>query len=475
MRPETLAVHAGHRIDLATGAVAPPLWLSTTFERAADGSFPHGFEYIRDDNPNRRQLEECLAALEGGLGAAAFASGSAATMSLLQTLAPGDHVLAPQDAYFGTAHILSDLLQPWGLAVTFVDMTDLEQVRAALRPTTRLIWTETPSNPLLAITDLVAIMSQSLFGSWQTQEYEAFFAWLRAYNANPANTTKVHFYGMDIQAVSQSDFDAVQQYIQQVAPQQVSVVQSLYAPIIASSLPYPYRTYVALNAATKQQYQTQAQRVYDLLQAHQQDYTQRSSPQQFSLALRDARIIVQFTIYHNSSTQKEALQRYYQRDGFMAENIEWIHDHAAGSNPKLIIWAHDGHIANDTTYRSQDGRNMGGELRAQYKDSYLPIGTTLYQGTCRVYDYPAGVLQAIPPAPANTYNYTLGQAGLPLFMLDLRNVPSGPVATWANGAGSITTLLLYGLGGEDLSTPGPLNQWFDVLVHVQNTTPSQHL
>jgi erythromycin esterase len=323
--------------------------------------------------------------------------------------------------------------------------------------------------------DLVTIMSQSLFGSWQTQEYEAFFAWLRAYNAHPAHTTKVHFYGMDIQAVSQSDFDAVQQYIQQVAPQQVSVVQSLYAPIIASSLPYPYRTYVALNAATKQQYQTQAQRVYDLLQAHQQDYTQRSSPRQFSLAFQDARIIVQFTIYYNSSTQKEALQRYYQRDGFMAENIEWIHDHAAGSNPKLIIWAHDGHIANDTTYSSQDGRNMGGELRAQYKDSYLPIGTTLYQGTFRVYDYPAGVLQAIPPAPANTYNYTLGQAGLRLFMLELRNVPSGPVATWANGAGSVNTLLLYGLGGEDLSTPGPLNQWFDVLVHVQNTTPSQHL
>ncbi len=157
MRPETLAVHAGHTIDSVTGAVAPPLWLSTTFERAVDGSFPHGFEYIRDDNPNRRQLEACLAALEGGLGATAFASGSAATLSLLQTLAPGDHVLAPQDAYFGTAHILTDVLAPWGLAVTFVDMTDLAQVRAALRPTTRLIWTETPSNPLLAITDLAAI------------------------------------------------------------------------------------------------------------------------------------------------------------------------------------------------------------------------------------------------------------------------------------------------------------------------------
>lgn len=157
MHPETLAVHSGHKIDSATGAVAPPIYLSTTFERDADGSFPHKYEYIRDDNPNRHQLEECLAALEGGIGAAAFASGLASITNLFQTLRPGDHVIAPLDAYFGTAHILKDMLEPWGLQASFVDMTNLSQVEAAVRPTTKLIWAETPSNPLVAITDLEAV------------------------------------------------------------------------------------------------------------------------------------------------------------------------------------------------------------------------------------------------------------------------------------------------------------------------------
>jgi cystathionine gamma-synthase len=154
MNLETLAVHAGRMIDPATGAVVPPLHLSTTFERSPDGSQTHGYSYIRDGNPNRRALEECLCALEGGAVAAAFASGSAATMSVFQALAPGDHVLAPLDAYAGTAKLLRSVLMPWGLEVTFVDMTNLAQVKEALSLNTRLIWVETPSNPLLKVTDI---------------------------------------------------------------------------------------------------------------------------------------------------------------------------------------------------------------------------------------------------------------------------------------------------------------------------------
>jgi cystathionine gamma-synthase len=154
---ETLAVHAGHHVDPATGAVTPPLSLSTTFERAADGSFPHGYLYTRNTNPNRAALEECLAALEGGAAAAAFASGSAATASILQSLAPGDHVIAPRDLYTGTTRLLRDVLGPWGLQTTFVDMTDLAEVRRALRSQTRLLWVETPSNPLLRISDIAAL------------------------------------------------------------------------------------------------------------------------------------------------------------------------------------------------------------------------------------------------------------------------------------------------------------------------------
>jgi cystathionine gamma-synthase len=154
MQIETLTVHGGHGIDPATGAVRPPIHLSTTFERQADGDYPHGYIYTRLDNPNRQALEQSLAALEGGQAAIAFSSGSAATMSLLQALSPGDHVLVPEDLYHGTAQLLRTIFMPWGLQVTFVDMADLEQVEQALQPNTCLVWIETPSNPMLKLTDI---------------------------------------------------------------------------------------------------------------------------------------------------------------------------------------------------------------------------------------------------------------------------------------------------------------------------------
>lgn len=157
MHIETLAVHAGLEPDAATGAIAPPIHLSTTFERDADGGYSRGYDYARSSNPNRSALEAALGALEGGVAAAAFASGSAAAMTVFQALAPGDHVLAPDDAYFGVTQLLRETFVPWGLSVDFVDMTDLEAVRAALRAETRLIWVETPSNPLLKVTDIAGV------------------------------------------------------------------------------------------------------------------------------------------------------------------------------------------------------------------------------------------------------------------------------------------------------------------------------
>ena len=157
MRIETLAVHAGHAVDPTTGAVTPPIHLTTTFERAPDGSFPHGNLYSRQKTPNREALEQCLAALEGGAAAAAFASGSAATMAVFQTLVPGDHVVAPRDAYYGTAKILRELFAPLGIESSFVDLTDLGAAERAIGPRTRIVWIETPSNPLLAITDIAAV------------------------------------------------------------------------------------------------------------------------------------------------------------------------------------------------------------------------------------------------------------------------------------------------------------------------------
>ena len=157
MRIETLAVHAGHAVDPATGAVTPPIYLTTTFGREADGSLPHGFIYARTDNPTRRELERCLAALEGGAVALAFASGMAATAAVFQSLVPGDHVVAPLDAYYGTAKLLREVMAGWGLESTLVDMTDPAAVAAAVTPRTRLVWIETPSNPALAVTDIARV------------------------------------------------------------------------------------------------------------------------------------------------------------------------------------------------------------------------------------------------------------------------------------------------------------------------------
>lgn len=156
-RVETVAVHAGHEIDSATGAVATPIHLSTTFERDIEGTYLRGFMYSRNDNPNRKGLEAAVSALEGGEVAAAFGSGMATAMALFAALGPSDHVLAHADAYYGTSRLLCDLFSRWKLETDFVDMSDLTAVKRALRPRTKLLWLETPSNPLLKIVDVAAV------------------------------------------------------------------------------------------------------------------------------------------------------------------------------------------------------------------------------------------------------------------------------------------------------------------------------
>jgi cystathionine gamma-synthase len=157
MKIETLAVHAGRRSDPATGAVTPPIHLSTTFERSPDGEYPLGFSYAREGNPTRQSLEECLAALEGGKEALAFSSGLAVATALLQGLEPGDHIIAPDDVYFGLRQVIGGVFAKWPLETSYVDMTDIAAMRAAIRPSTRLVLIETPSNPLMRITDLAAV------------------------------------------------------------------------------------------------------------------------------------------------------------------------------------------------------------------------------------------------------------------------------------------------------------------------------
>lgn len=161
MNIETVAIHGSMTARTSTGDVVPPIHPSTIFEHGDAGMTDSEYSYTRLDNPNRRALEQLLASLEGGESCAAFASGVAATAAVLQALAPGDHLIAPADVYHGTRKLITDFMEPWGLEVTFVDMTDPEALAAAIRPETRLVWIESPSNPMLHITD-ISLISEAI-------------------------------------------------------------------------------------------------------------------------------------------------------------------------------------------------------------------------------------------------------------------------------------------------------------------------
>ncbi|GAB2902282.1 cystathionine gamma-synthase [Streptomyces mayteni] len=157
-RFETLAIHAGQEPDAVTGAVVPPIHQVSTYKQDGVGGLRGGYEYSRSANPTRTALEENLAALEGGRRGLAFASGLAAEDCLLRTvLRPGDHLVIPNDAYGGTFRLISKVVERWGVEWSVADTSDPAAVRAALRPTTRLVWVETPSNPLLGITDIAVV------------------------------------------------------------------------------------------------------------------------------------------------------------------------------------------------------------------------------------------------------------------------------------------------------------------------------
>jgi cystathionine beta-lyase/cystathionine gamma-synthase len=153
---DTLAIHAGQEADPTSGAVMTPIVLSSTFAQAGPGRHK-GYEYSRSGNPTRNALEACIAALEGGTHGFAFGSGSGATTTLIHALGQGGHAVCGDDVYGGTFRIFDKIMKPLGMESTFVDMTNVDNVKKAMRPNTKLIWLETPSNPLLKIFDIRAI------------------------------------------------------------------------------------------------------------------------------------------------------------------------------------------------------------------------------------------------------------------------------------------------------------------------------
>jgi len=157
MKKETQAIHATNLVDETAGAIATPIFLSTTFARDADGNYPKGHMYSRNSNPNRDALEKGLAVLEGGAKAFTFGSGLAAVSAVFQCMKSGDHVLMPAVGYYASMKLAEEIMGPWGLQMSQVDMEDLDAIKAAIQPNTKLIWVETPANPLLGISDIEAI------------------------------------------------------------------------------------------------------------------------------------------------------------------------------------------------------------------------------------------------------------------------------------------------------------------------------
>ncbi len=154
----TRAIHAGQEADALTGAVVPPIYQVSTYKQDGVGGLRGGYEYSRSANPTRTALEDCLAALENGSRGFAFASGLAAEDTLLRAVcAPGDHAVVPDDAYGGTYRLFAKVAQPWGLQHTPAHLGDLDAVRAAIRPETKVVWAETPTNPLLGVCDVAAL------------------------------------------------------------------------------------------------------------------------------------------------------------------------------------------------------------------------------------------------------------------------------------------------------------------------------
>ena len=157
MKFETLAIHAGQEPDPNNGAVMTPVYLTSTYKQDGIGKPRQGYEYSRTLNPTRKALQDCLAELEGGKWGLAFASGMAATDTVLRMLAQGDHVVAGNDVYGGTFRLFDKILRRFGLDFTFADTTDPENLAEALTPSTRIVWLETPTNPLLAVSDIRAV------------------------------------------------------------------------------------------------------------------------------------------------------------------------------------------------------------------------------------------------------------------------------------------------------------------------------
>jgi len=330
--------------------------------------------------------------------------------------------------------------------------------------------------------NLSDLLHADLYPTWRVQEFRDLIEWIRAYDADPAHPTKVHFAGIDCANISQAAFDEVVAYVRGVDPQQTNLVQALYADIRPSG-PTPVFVdsggFSSLPQATKQHYQDNAQQVYTLLQAHQAAYESQSSKEAYALALQSAHVILQYTklAVHIApfATLLASPPGKASRDACMAENVAWLHEHTGGG-AKIVLSAHNIHIANTAPVAGLNEHNLGGLLRQLYKQQYLTIGTSFFQGSFNALtSYNEFTSYTVGPPLVGSYDDVLGSVGLPLYLLDIRQTPAGAVTNWVQGPAKLRMISqVFDPAHEaDDYGQGSLHQWFDIIMHFQKTTASR--
>lgn len=329
---------------------------------------------------------------------------------------------------------------------------------------------------------LTDLLHADLYTTHQVQEFRDLIEWIRAYDADLAHRTKVHFAGIDCWNISQAAFDEVVAYIRGVDPQQTNLVQALYADIRPSGPTLGFvdsSGFSSLPQTTKQHYQDNAQQVYTLLQAHQAAYESQSSKEAFALALQSAHVILQYTklavLIAPFATLFSSQPGYTYRETCMAENVAWLHDHAGGS-AKIVLSAHNVHIANTAPFAWLGEHNLGGLLHQHYKQQYLTIGTSFFQGSFNALMQQYGFTSyTVGPPPVGSYDYVLGSVGLPLYLLDIRQTPAGPVRNWVQGPAKLRNIGIFfdPAHQADYYGQGSLHQWFDAIIDFQKTTASR--
>lgn len=321
-----------------------------------------------------------------------------------------------------------------------------------------------------------ALIMNDMYPTWDRQEFFNLISWMRAYNADPAHPTKIHFAGFDCTSVTPAAFSNVLAYVKIVDPSQATHIQTLYAGL---DMYGGELAFIKVDQATFGQYRDKAQQVYAFLQAHQAAYIMHSSQQAFDLVLQTARVIVQYATLEAMGGITENPAAFSLRDKFMAENAIWLYDHEGG-NIKMVLSAHDVHIANDPSYSvgSPHQKSMGNYLGEHFKATYLPIGMSFYSGSFLSYYHNISLASfTVGMPPATTYNYTLGSVGIEQYILDLRNIPAGPVSDWVRGPRPFRLIAQFydPTKASDFYYTGSLQQWFDIIINFQNVTAAQYL